>query len=59
MDAFLSEQRSEDCDPTLFSDDQLVTLMLDVFFGGSETNSMALAWDCFFMVTYPEVRTYQ
>ncbi len=55
IDTHLSEQHKEGADSSLFSDDQLVLLLMDLFMAGSETTSKTLEWACLFMVKHPEV----
>nr|CAH7744053.1 unnamed protein product [Callosobruchus chinensis] len=54
IDAFL--QKMEYTNDTSFTDDQLMSLCLDLFMAGSETTSNSLGFSMLLMVLYPEVQ---
>ncbi len=56
-DVLLLEQAKHGTDAKTFSDEQLVTVLSDVFIAGTETTSKSLNWACLFMLTFPEVIT--
>ncbi|XP_064619170.1 cytochrome P450 2C31-like [Lineus longissimus] len=58
LDAYLAEKERQDKkDPNnSFTDDQLLTVITDLFGAGGETTSITLEWAIFLMVTHPEIQ---
>ncbi|XP_019871649.1 methyl farnesoate epoxidase-like [Aethina tumida] len=54
IDAFLQKMDVKN-DPS-FTDDQLMSLLLDLFMAGSETTSNTLGFAMLYMIVYPEVQ---
>ena len=44
------------CKILAFSDEQLLSLLLDMFMAGSETTSNTLEFSMLYMIKYPEVQ---
>lgn len=57
IDAFLVKQKEEKPNPELyFHDDNLTSLVLDLFAAGMETTSTTLRWGLLLMMKYPEIQ---
>ncbi|KAM8953801.1 cytochrome P450 2K4-like isoform 2-T2 [Pelodytes ibericus] len=57
MDAFLVKQQEEKPNPELyFNNDNLVSLVGDLFAAGMETTSTTLRWGLLLMMKYPEIQ---
>eukprot|EP00079_Xenopus_tropicalis_P025900 XP_012819509.1 PREDICTED: cytochrome P450 2K4-like [Xenopus tropicalis] len=57
IDAFLSKQQKEKSKPDgFFHDDNLTTLLFDLFTAGMETIANTLRWAILLMMKYPEVQ---
>nr|WCC58046.1 cytochrome P450 [Pharsalia antennata] len=55
IDAFLQKMNINN--DSTFTDDQLMSLCLDLFMAGAETTSNTLAFTVMYMVLYPEIQT--
>ncbi|XP_075125353.1 cytochrome P450 2C5-like isoform X2 [Leptodactylus fuscus] len=57
IDCFLVKQKEEKPDPELyFHDDNLTSLVADLFAAGMETTSTTLRWGLLLMMKYPEIQ---
>ncbi|XP_073530050.1 cytochrome P450 2C5-like [Phyllobates terribilis] len=57
IDYFLIKQKEEKPDPELyFHDDNLTSLLSDLFFAGIETSATTLTWALLLMMKYPEIQ---
>ncbi|XP_022915813.2 methyl farnesoate epoxidase-like [Onthophagus taurus] len=54
IDSYLVKMHEND---KTFSNDQLKSLLLDIFMAGSETTSNTLEFSIFYMLKYPEIQT--
>nr|ARE68678.1 methyl farnesoate epoxidase [Epicauta chinensis] len=56
IDAFLQKMNVKNDNDASFTDDQLMSLCLDLFMAGSETTSNTLGYSVIYMLQYPEVQ---
>ncbi|XP_040204234.1 cytochrome P450 2K4-like [Rana temporaria] len=57
VDAFLAKQQEGTPESTLYyHDDNLTTLVSNLFFAGMETTSTTLRWGLLFMIKYPNIQ---
>ncbi|XP_066291900.1 cytochrome P450 2J4-like [Branchiostoma lanceolatum] len=56
IDSYLLEMRAQDQSDSTFTDDQLVTTVLDLFIAGTETTTTTLRWASLLMILYPDIQ---
>ncbi|XP_060079129.1 cytochrome P450 2J6-like [Ylistrum balloti] len=56
IDAFVHEQRRAGESDTVFTDDNLLLCLSDLFLAGTETSSTVLTWASIFLIRHPEVQ---
>eukprot|EP00095_Tigriopus_kingsejongensis_P005176 maker-scaffold237_size242172-snap-gene-1.39 protein:Tk05176 transcript:maker-scaffold237_size242172-snap-gene-1.39-mRNA-1 annotation:"cytochrome p450 2j3-like" len=57
IDTFLIEQTKDPEASSIFQDDHLIAVLMDIFIAGSETTSKTLCWASVFMMLHPEVQS--
>lgn len=56
IDAFLHSQQQDSESDSIFTDDNLMLCLSDIFFAGTETSSTVITWGAIYLIHHPRVQ---